>query len=188
MQGPMLWVVAAAGLLLIGGVIYGYNRLVFNRARVAAAWSDIDVQLKRRSSLIPQLVDTLKAYTAYESSTLAALTAQRSKAQQQEAGSATERSVTEGQLSAALKHVLATVENYPELKADGGFLNLQQNLSEVEGHIQMARRYYNGAVRELNVLVESVPTNLLAKAFAFQTAAYFSLDDAGDAESPKMEF
>jgi LemA protein len=188
MQGPMMWGAVAVLLLLVVGVIYGYNRLVFNRARVAAAWSDIDVQLKRRSSLIPQLVASLKSYMAYENSTLTALTEQRSHAQRVQDSPAGERGAAESQVSGALKQVLARAEAYPELKADGAFLDLQKNLTDVEEHIQMARRYYNGAVRELNVMVESVPTNLIAKPFGFTGAAYFELDDAGQAEPPKMEF
>lgn len=188
MQGTMMWAVIAVLVLTAAGVVYGYNRLVFNRARVAAAWSDIDVQLKRRSSLIPQLVDCVKRFMAYESSTLAALTEQRSQAQRVEAGGAPERGAAESQVSATLKQVLARAEAYPDLKADAVFLDLQRSLSDVEEHIQMARRYYNGAVRELNVLVESVPSNVIAKAFGFSGAAYFSLDDASQAQSPKMEF
>ena len=188
MQGPIMWGVVAVLVLLVAGVVYGYNRLVFNRARVAAAWSDIDVQLKRRSSLIPQLVASLKTYMAYESATLTALTEQRTQAQRAEASAPNERGVVESQVSGALKQVMARAEAYPELKADGAFLDLQKNLTAVEEHIQMARRYYNGAVRELNVLVESVPTNLLANAFGFTGAAYFTLDDASQAEPPTMEF
>ncbi|PTQ67493.1 LemA family protein [Pseudomonas sp. GV071] len=188
MQGLWVWGVIAVLVLLAVAVIYGYNRLVFNRARVAAAWSDIDVQLKRRSSLIPQLVDCLKTYMAYESSTLTALTEQRSQAQRAERSDANERGAAESLVSATLLQVFARAEAYPELKADSVFLDLQHNLSEVEETIQMARRYYNGAVRELNVLVESVPSNLIANAFGFTGAVYFSLDDASQAQPPKMEF
>lgn len=188
MQGLWGWGITAAVVAIAIAVVYGYNRLVFHRARVAAAWSDIDVQLKRRSSLIPQLVAVLKTYMAYESATLSALTEQRQRTQQHEASPAAERGQVEGQLSTTLQQVLARAEAYPELKADAVFLDLQQNLSAVEEHIQMARRYYNGAVRELNVRVESVPSNLLARAFGFTQAAYFSLDDTRDGQSPTLEF
>ncbi|MEN0106123.1 MAG: LemA family protein [Pseudomonas sp.] len=188
MQGMMMAAVAALLLVLTTGIIWGYNRLVFNRVRVAAAWSDIDVQLKRRSSLIPPLVDCVKTYMAFERDTLLTLSAQRQQAQQAETAAAPERSVVESQLSASLKQVLARAEAYPDLKANSVFLDLQHALSDVENQIQMARRYYNGAVRELNVLVESVPTNLLAKAFGFSGAAYFALDDSSQAQPPKMEF
>ena len=187
MQGFGWWGGALCVLVLLAG-IYGYNRLVFNRARVAEAWSGIDVQLKRRSSLIPQLVACLKAYMAHERDTLEELVIRRGEAQAHERDGAAGRGPIEGQLSAALQRTFALVEGYPELKADAVFLDLQRNLSEVEEHIQMARRYYNGAVRELNVLVESVPSNLLAKALGFRCAAYFALDDARDGLSPQLEF
>lgn len=188
MQGIGLWgAVAALGLLLVA-IIYCYNRLVFNRARVAEAWSGIDVQLKRRSSLIPSLVSCLKAYMAHERDTLEELTSRRGEAQAHERDGAADRAAVETQLTAALLRTFALVENYPELKADSGFLDLQRNLSELEEQIQMARRYYNGAVRELNVLVESVPSNLVARSCGFTCAAYFTLDDAREGLSPKMEF
>lgn len=187
MQG-LGWILLAllVALLLFGIAVY--NRLVFNRARVAEAWSGIDVQLKRRSSLIPQLVACLKAYMAHERETLEELVSRRGQAQAHEADGAEDRGIVETQLSSALLRVFALVEGYPQLKADTAFLDLQRNLSEVEEHIQMARRYYNGAVRELNVLVESFPSNLLARAFAFHCAAYFTLEDARDGLSPKLEF
>ena len=188
MQGLGGWVAVALAAGLLGAGIYYYNRLVFNRARVAEAWSGIDVQLKRRSSLIPALVACLKAYMAHERDTLEELVSRRGEAQAHEHDPAERRGAVENQLSAALLRAFAVVENYPELKADAVFLDLQRNLSEVEEHIQMARRYYNGAVRELNVLVESFPSNLLARLFGFHCATYFTLEDARDGLSPKLEF
>ncbi|WP_068830471.1 LemA family protein [Pseudomonas sp. BMS12] len=188
MQGLSGWIALALVAAVLLAIIYGYNRLVFNRARVAEAWSGIDVQLKRRSSLIPQLVACLKAYMAHERETLEELVSRRGAAQAHERDGAADRAAVETQLTAALLRTFALVENYPQLKADAAFLDLQRNLSEVEEHIQMARRYYNGAVRELNVLVESFPSNLLARAFAFRCATYFTLDDARDGLSPKLEF
>ena len=182
------WLFGAAGVLVLLVGIHLYNRLVFNRARVAEAWSGIDVQLKRRSSLIPALVTCLRAYMTHERETLEELTSRRGEAQAHEDDTAASRGAFEGQLSSSLLRVFAVAENYPELKADAVFLDLQRNLSEVEDHIQMARRYYNGAVRELNVLVESVPSNLLAGAFGFRCADYFTLEDPRDGQSPKMEF
>jgi LemA protein len=174
-------------LVLLAG-IHGYNRLVFNRARVAEAWSGIDVQLKRRSSLVPALVACLRAYMAHERDTLEELICRRGVVQAHEADGAADRGPVESQLSTALLRTFALVESYPQLQADALFLDLQRQLSEIEEHIQMARRYYNGAVRELNVLVESVPSNLLANAFDFRCAAYFTLEDARDGQSPEMEF
>ncbi|WP_394235804.1 LemA family protein [Pseudomonas anguilliseptica] len=188
MQGAGFWVVLALLLALAGLTIYYYNRLVFNRARVAEAWSGIDVQLKRRASLIPALVECVRQYMSYEQGALQALVQERTRAVQLADSPPGARGPVEAHLGTQLRQLFALIEDYPALKADGQFLDLQRNISEVEEHIQMARRYYNGAVRELNVLVESVPSNLVARPFAFTQAEYFSLDDPRDAQSPKMEF
>jgi len=188
MQGTGFWVVLALLVALAGLAIYYYNRLVFNRARVAEAWSGIDVQLKRRASLIPALVECVRQYMSYEQGTLQALVAERMRAVQLADSPPGARAPVEAHLGTQLRQLFVLVEDYPPLKADGQFLNLQRTITEVEEHIQMARRYYNGAVRELNVLVESVPSNLLARCFAFTQAEYFSLDEPRDAQSPKMEF
>lgn len=188
MQHSGLW--WSVGILLVlGGVtVFYYNRLVFNRHRVAEAASGIDVQLKRRSSLIPALVECVRQYMNYEQSTLEALVQERMRAVQLADSPLGQRAPVEAQLGSQLRQLFALVEAYPELKADQQFLELQSNISEVENHIQMARRYYNGAVRELNVLVESVPSNLVARLFSFTPAEYFTLDDPRDGQSPKMEF
>lgn len=188
MQGAGFWVGLGLLLVLTGWLIYVYNRLVFNRARVAEAWSGIDVQLKRRASLIPALVECVRGYMNHEQDTLQALVQERMRALQLADSPLGERAPVEAHLSTQLRQLFVLVEDYPVLKADGQFLELQRSLTEVENHIQMARRYYNGAVRELNVLVESVPSNLVARGFAFTQAEYFSLDDPRDAQSPKMEF
>ncbi len=188
MQGVGFWVVLALLVALAGLTIYYYNRLVFNRARVAEAWSGIDVQLKRRASLIPALVECVRQYMKYEQGTLEALVQERMRAVQLADSPLGELAPVEAHLGTQLRQLFALIEDYPTLKADGQFLDLQRNLTEVENHIQMARRYYNGAVRELNMLVESVPSNLVARPFAFTQADYFSLDDPRDAQSPKMEF
>ncbi len=188
MQHSGLW--WSVGILLVlGGVtVFYYNRLVFNRHRVAEAASGIDVQLKRRSSLIPALVECVRQYMNYEQTTLEALVQERMRAVQLADSPLGQRAPVEAQLGSQLRQLFALVEAYPELKADQQFLELQGNISEVENHIQMARRYYNGAVRELNVLVESVPSNLVARLFSFTPAEYFTLDDPRDGQSPKMEF
>lgn len=188
MQHSGLWWGIGALLLLGGATVFYYNRLVFNRHRVAEAASGIDVQLKRRSSLIPALVECVRQYMNYEQSTLEALVQERSRAMQLADSPLGERAPVEAQLSSQLHQLFALVEAYPELKTDEQFRELQSNISEVENHIQMARRYYNGAVRELNVLVESVPSNLVARLFAFTQADYFTLDDPRESQSPKMEF
>lgn len=188
MQGLALWLWVAALLLVAGGGVYYYNRLVFNRARVAEAWSGIEVQLKRRSSLIPALVQCVRQYMSHEQGTLEALVAGRSRAVELAEAALGQRAPVEAQLSNQLRQLFALVEGYPALKADGQFLELQRTISEVEEHIQMARRYYNGAVRELNVLVESVPSNLVARPFGFVQAEYFALDEPGAGQPPQLEF
>jgi len=188
MQGAGFWVVLALLLALAGLTIYYYNRLVFNRARVAEAWSGIDVQLKRRASLIPALVECVRQYMSYEQGALQALVQERMRAVQLADAPLGERAPVEAHLGTQLRQLFALIEDYPALKADGQFLDLQRTITDAENQIQMARRYYNGAVRELNVLVESVPSNLVARLFAFMQAEYFSLDDPRDAQSPKMEF
>jgi LemA protein len=185
MQGG--WIALAVVLLVLGGAIYYYNRLVFNRVRVAEAWSGIEVQLKRRADLVPALVACVQQYLKHEHSTLTAVVAARTQAVQLAAAAPSQRAPAESNLASDLHNVWLLVEAYPELKASQQLLDLQRNLVEVENHLQMARRYYNGAVRELNVLVESVPSNLLARAFAFAPAEFFSLSDPAQAAVPKVE-
>ena len=152
-----------------------FNRLVGDRNRVKSAWSDVDVQLKRRSDLIPKLVDSVRQYADYERATLEAVTELR--AQAINSRGVGDRSLHEQALGGGLRRLLALIESYPALEADGVFLDLQRSVSEVEEHIQFARRYYNGAVRALNTRIESFPDLLVARAFMFRTAEYFELDD-----------
>lgn len=156
--------------------IWLYNRLVADRNTVLAAWSDIGVQLKRRHDLIPKLVDAVKAYSGYEQSTLTRVTELRAAAAT--AARPAEAGRVEGELSGALQRLIAVAESYPQLKASGQFLNLMQEISAVEKDIQHARRYYNGAVKQFNVRVESVPSNIVARAFGFLAAEYFQGDAA----------
>jgi len=160
--------------------IYIYNRLVRYRNRVANAWSDIDVQLKRRHDLIPKLVAAIRQYTQYESATLEGIIELRLQSQQ--ARRVGEIGGIEAHLGAGIHKLFALVEAYPQLKASASFLNLQNDISEVENHIQMARRYYNGAVRMLNVRIESFPDLLLARVFHYRQAEYFEIDDVSQRE------
>lgn len=159
--------------------IWLYNRLVHDRNTALAAWSDIDVQLKRRHDLIPKLVDAVKAYAAYEQATLARITELRRsgevarEARQDVSESPGARGQAEGRLSQALHGVLALAEDYPDLKTSTQFTGLQDDISGVEADIQYARRYYNGAVKAYNVRVESFPSNLVAALFNFRRAEYF---------------
>lgn len=161
---------------LIAWFIIIYNLFVRDKNRVLAAWSDIDVQLKRRHDLIPKLVDAVKQYAAYESTTLSAITVLRSESE--EAAGIERKGQIEGELSTKLHQLIALAEDYPDLKADQSFLDLQKNLTDVENHIQYARRYYNGAVRNLNIRVDSFPDMLIARIFRFIPAEFFDFDEA----------
>lgn len=160
-------------------VVYGiviYNRLVRDRQRTRAGWSDIEVQLKRRHDLIPKLVDAVKQYAAYEQATLDQVTALRNQASDLQA--ATRQGRLETDISQGLVSIFALQEAYPELKANQSFLQLQTDISNVEADIQFARRYYNGAVRNLNSRIETFPDLLIARIFAYQQAQYFEFEAA----------
>ncbi len=166
--------------LMVATALYAiviYNGLVSLKNRVGEAWSDIEVQMKVRYNLIPNLVEAVKGYMGHERETLESFTRMRGEAManQGEPGAQAE---SENLLAGALKSLFALSENYPELKADSGFLNLQSELSEVEDKIQAARRYYNGSVRDLNIKIEQFPSNLVARGFDFTQAAFFELDEA----------
>jgi len=153
-----------------------YNLFVRDKNRVLAAWSDIDVQLKRRHDLIPKLIDAVKQYAAYESSTLSAITMLRSESA--DASGIEKKGQIESQLSTKLHQLIALAEDYPDLKANQSFLDLQKNLTDVENHIQYSRRYYNGSVRNLNIRVDSFPDTLIARIFKFVPAEFFDFDEA----------
>jgi LemA protein len=157
-----------------------YNRLIRDRNRVDAAWSDIDVQLQRRHDLIPQLVKAVDQYADYERATLEAVTNLRARAMQ--ISDIAELGDTEEQLGAGVKRLIAVAEHYPDLKANENFLNLQSELAEVENYLQFARRYYNGSVREYNTRTETVPSNLVAGWFHFAPKSFFqkSSDDVAN--------
>jgi LemA protein len=166
--------------LLAAAMVYAiviYNRLVRDRQRTRAGWSDIGVQLKRRHDLIPKLVDAVEQYAAYEQSTLERVSELRSQAATLR--SAAQQGLLEGDISRRLGSIFALQEAYPELKANRSFLQLQSDISAVEADIQFARRYYNGAVRNLNTRIESFPDLLLARIFAFQPAEYFEFEESG---------
>lgn len=162
-------------LVAIGAVLaYGialYNRLIRGRNRVDTSWSDIDVQLQRRHDLIPRLVTAVDQYAKYEKATLEAVTELRAEAMQQTEVQA--RGEIEEQISAGLGKIIALAENYPDLKANENFLNLQNELVETENYLQFARRYYNGSVRDFNTMIESVPSNIIASLFDFAQRNYF---------------
>ena len=162
-------------IVILGLVVILYNRLIAARHRVLAAWSDIDVQLKRRHDLIPKLVDAVKQYAGYEQAVLTTVVELRNKSEALTA--VADMAAVERDLGRGIHNLLALAEAYPDLKANQNFLQLQKDITEVEDTIQYARRYYNGAVKVLNVRVESFPDNLVAKLFGFRTAEYFDMEE-----------
>ncbi len=175
-------VLVVVGLWLAGA----YNMLVRNRNRVKESWSDIDVQLKRRYDLIPNLVETVKGYAEHERSTLDAVIQARSRAMG--AQTVAEHAQAENMLSGALKSLFALSEAYPQLRAVESFTKLQDELSDPENKIQAARRFYNTNVMSLNTAVESFPTNLIAGQFGFQKAEFFQLNEEAAREPVAVKF
>ena len=163
-----------------------YNKLVKLKNLVAEAWSGIDVQLKKRYDLIPNLVETVKGYAAHEKETFENVTKARAAAQQ--ATTVEGQQAAENKLSGALMNLIAVAERYPDLKANANFLDLQSTLSAVEGDIEKSRRYYNGNVREQNTLIESFPSNIIANAFHFVKSAFFELEDQAQKQTPSVKF
>lgn len=184
----LLWL-----LVLGGGALYFislYNRFVTLRTRVSEGWSDIQVQMKRRYDLILNLVETVKGYAGHEKQTLEAVIAARNAAVGDN-GPPSHQAQTEGVLSGALRQLFALAEAYPDLKANTNFLSLQGQLAETENLIQGARRYYNGTVKENNILVEQFPSKIIANMFHFKLAEFFELAESeatAAAQPPKVSF
>lgn len=177
--------------VLVGIVLYAislYNALVKNRQMAGEGWSGIDVQLKRRADLIPNLLEAVKGYMSHEKELLEEVTRLRSQAVAGSSGSPAQRSGIEAALSGALGKLMAVAESYPDLKASESFKEFQQALEETENEISMSRRYYNGAVRNLNVSVETFPSTLVARQFGFVKAEYFEIEDEADRAVPKVSF
>lgn len=179
-----MWEFAVVGAVLVGAVVI-YNSLVKLRELADGAWADVDVQLKRRYDLIPNLVETVKGYAAHEKGTLEAVIQARSNAMSAPGPAA--RAVAEGQLAGALKSLFALSESYPELRASENFRQLQETLADLEGHIQNARRYYNAVIRDYNTKVGQVPSNVVARSFGFREREFFELADAERA-APEVDF
>ena len=171
---------------IVAWTIYLYNKLVLRKNRKDEAWSGIDVQLKRRHDLIPSLVAVVKGYSSHEQQTLEEVTALRTKSQQQT--NVREIGSTENAISKDLRQIFALVEQYPDLKANESFLELQANLTKIEDDLQFARRYYNGTVRDYKVALESFPSNLIAKVVAFPDADFFELEFATERSAPEVGF
>jgi len=182
------YIILGIVVLLVLWAIYAFNNFVRLTTRVKEAWSDIDVQLKRRYDLIPNLVETVKGYASHESGTLQKVTEMRTRAMN--ATAPADKAEAENMLSGALKSLFAVSENYPNLKANENFLSLQQELSDTENKIQAARRFYNGVVMELNQAIQMFPGNLIAGIGGFKQADFFQLGDADAAakEPVKVQF
>ena len=182
----LLGVVVLLALILLGAVIGAYNSLVRLRVQAENAWADIDVQLKRRYDLIPNLVETVKGYAGHERQTLEAVVNARNRAMS--AQGPAEKAEAEGMLTQALKSLFALAEAYPQLRAVESFNQLQASLNQIEDAIQNARRYYNAVVRDFNTRIAEFPSNIIAGMFGFQHREFFELTAAAEREAPKVSF
>jgi len=180
-----LWIVLGVLVVLGAWLVLTYNGLIHSRNRVDEAWSDIEVQLKRRYDLIPNLVETVKGYASHEDKVFTDVTKARSNAMQ--AQTAEEHAQAENMLTSTLKSLFAVAEAYPQLQAAGNFLSLQGDLTDAENKIQAARRFYNGNVRDFNTKLQVFPTNLIAGMFGFKDRPFFDAPDEV-AEAPKVAF
>ena len=182
----VLWIVLGLVVLAVLYLVFLYNGLVRLRNRIEAAWAQIDVQLRRRYDLIPNLVETVKGYAAHERETLDSVTKARAAAES--ATGPADQAAKENVLTQSLKSLIAVSEAYPDLKANQNFLSLQEELSATEGRIAYARQYYNDTVQRFNTKIETFPANLIAGPFGFKQREYFKTDDAADREVPKVQF
>lgn len=178
-------------LLIIVGVIilyivYTYNRLIKLQNLTKEGWSGIDVQLKQRANLIPNLVETVKGYMGHERGVLEKVTELRTQALA--SSNVEDRAKNENMLTSALRQLFAVAENYPDLKASENFIQLQGALANIENQIQLARRYYNATARDLNIVVQSFPSNVIASYFKFEPAQYFEITDVAEREVPTVKF
>jgi LemA protein len=176
-------------LVLVALALVGmYNALVGLRVRADNAWSDIDVQLKRRHELVPNLVETVRGYAGHERQTLEAVVEARNRAASAAPAAPAERAQAEGQLTQALRQLFALAEAYPQLRAVESFTQLQASLSQIEDAIQNARRYYNAVVRDLNTRIVQFPSNLVAGMFGIGPREFFQLGDEAERQAPKVSF
>ena len=181
-----MWILLGLVLAVVLIAIGIYNSLVRLRVQCDNAWADIDVQLKRRYDLIPNLVETVKGYAGHERQTLEAVINARNRAMSAQGPAA--KGEAEGMLAGALRQLFALAEAYPQLRAVESFTSLQGTLNEIEDHVQNARRYYNAVVRDFNTKIAQVPSNLIAGLFGFKGREFFELKEAGQREAPKVSF
>lgn len=179
------WIVAIPVAVLLY-ILVAYNSLVRHRNQATESWSDIDVQLKRRHNLIPNLIETVKGYAAHEKSTLDLVTKARTNALS--ATSPLDQAKAENALSSTLKTLFAVSEQYPDLKSNTNFLELQRELSDTENKIQASRRFYNGVVRDYNTAIETVPSNIVASLFNFAKREFFELENEAERAVPSVSF
>lgn len=183
----MTALIIVAVVLALGFYIIGiYNRLIKLRTNVGEAWSGIDVQLKKRYDLIPNLIETVKGFATHERETFESVTKARTAAMG--ASGVVDQQAAENQLTRALSGLFAVAERYPDLKSNTNFLQMQQDLSAVEQDIERSRRYYNGTVRDQNILIDSFPSNIVANSFGFQKSAFFELESDSERAVPKVDF
>ncbi|MFH1956174.1 MAG: LemA family protein [Patescibacteria group bacterium] len=181
------WIILGAAAIIIGWAIGVFNSFIRFINRTKEAWADIDVQLKRRYDLIPNLMETVKGYATHERELFEKVTQARTAAMG--AQGIAEKGKAENMLAGTLKSLFAVAENYPQLKANENFLELQRELSDTENKIQAARRFYNGNVRDLNIKIESFPSNIIAKIFNFVKREFFELEEGAEAREPvKVKF
>ncbi|MGD8362778.1 MAG: LemA family protein [Gemmatimonadota bacterium] len=179
-----MWgIIILVAILIVA--VFIYNSLVKLREQADAAWSDIDVQLKRRHDLIPNLVETVKGYASHEKETLERVIQARNMAMAAQGPQA--QGAAENVLTGALKSIFALAEAYPQLQAAGGFRDLQASLADIENSVQNARRYYNAVVRDFNTRIAQVPSNIIAQAFRFTKKEFFEIEEV-EREVPKVDF
>lgn len=178
----LTWIIVAVIVLLAVVVIFIYNGLVKTRVRVEEAWSDITVQLKRRLDLVPNLINTVKGYATHEKEVFEKVTEARANTLNAQGVAATAKA--EGEFEQALKSLFAVSENYPQLRATENFQQLQAELTDTEDKIMASRRFYNGAARELNIKIDSFPSNLIAGMFGFTKREFFEVADQAAVEKP----
>lgn len=185
-MNTLLWIILGIIVVAVFAIIAMYNALIRLKVRVDEAWSDIDVQLKRRYDLIPNLIETVKGYAAHERETLDSVVQARNQAMQ--AGTAADKAKAENALSETLKSIFALAESYPNLKANENFLELQRELSDTENKIQAARRFYNGNVRDFNTKLQVFPTNIMAGLLGFTAREFFGIENEAERENVQVKF
>lgn len=185
-MSTILWIILGVVALAIIWLIFAYNGLITLRNRTQEAWSDIDVQLKRRYDLIPNLVETVKGYAAHEKQLFENVTQARAQAMQ--AQGAAQKAKAENMLSQTLKSLFAVAENYPNLRASENFAKLQDELSDTENKIQASRRFYNGNVRDFNTKTEVFPNNIIANSMGFKKFEFFEVEEAEERKNVEVGF